>query len=353
MRIAVIASVAHAAPPRGYGPWELIAWLLAEGMVARGHDVTLFATADSLTRARLSARVRAGYEEDPRVDARVATTLHVAHAMEHAEAFDIVSNQFDFHALAFSRMVRTPVVTTIHGFASEKIVDVYREYDADSHYVAISEANRHADLTYAATIHHGIPIEQVPFGSGGGGYLAVVGRIHPDKGTREAIDIARGSGLPLVIAGTIHDEDYYRRDVEPHIDGRTIRYLGNLDAVERDHVVADAVALVHPVGFDEPFGLAVVESLAVGTPVIAFDRGSMPELIDSGRTGFLVEDVDHAIAAVREVNALDRRTCRREAERRFALQRMIDDYERLFHAIVSGDASPATAHPATTTGSRR
>ncbi len=305
--------MAHAAPPRAYGPWELIAWLLAEGLVSRGHDVTLFATADSVTQARLSARVAAGYEESPLIDAQVATTVHVAHAMECADDFDIVSNHFDFHALAFARLTSTPIVTTIHGFANNAIVDVYREFAAASHFVAISDANRHVDLSYAATIHHGIPVDHMPMGSGEGGYLVAVGRIHPDKGTAVAIDIARGSGLPLFIAGTIHDEAYYRDLVAPHIDGDAVRYVGNLDAVRRDHLVGGAAALLHPIGFDEPFGLAVVESLAVGTPVIAFDRGSMPELIDPGRTGFLVGSVGQAIDAVVKVRALDRSACRQEA----------------------------------------
>lgn len=353
MRIAVIASVAHACPPRAYGPWELIAWLLAEGLASRGHDVTLFATADSVTQARLSARVAAGYEEYPLIDAQVATTLHVAHAMESADDFDIVSNHFDFHALAFARLTSTPVVTTIHGFANEGIVDVYREYDADSHFVAISDANQHADLSYATTIHHGIPVDRMPIGTGDGGYLVAVGRIHPDKGTREAIDIARGSGLPLFIAGTIHDENYFRNLVAPRIDGETVRYVGNLDAAQRDHLVGRAAALLHPIGFDEPFGLAVIESLAVGTPVIAFDRGSMPELIDPGQTGFLVENVDQAVDAMPKVRALDRGACRQEAQRRFSVDRMVDDYERLFRDINGSRVMPATAHPSRTTGSLR
>ncbi len=349
MRIAVIASVAHACPPRAYGPWELIAWLLAEGLTSRGHDVTLFATANSSTTARLSARVAEGYEESDRIDAQVATTLHVAHAMEQAGEFDVICNQFDFHAIAFARMTATPIVTTIHGFSSEKIVEVYREYDAETHYVSISEANRHPDVTYAATIHHGIPVSEVPVGGGSGGYLVAVGRIHPDKGTHAAIDIARASGLPLFIAGTVHDHDYYRERVAPHVDGVRVHFLGNLDAARRDHLVGGAAALLHPIGFDEPFGLAAVESLAVGTPVIAFDRGSMPELIDPGRTGFLVGDVDQAVDAVREVHALDRRACRHEAERRFSVDRMVDDYERLFQDVIDRSVIRATAHPSRTT----
>lgn len=335
MRIGVLASVAHSVPPRAYGPWETVAALLADGLAARGHDVTLFASGDSRTRAALRSRIPWGYEESEAVDARIATTLHIAFAMEQAAGLDIISNQFDFPPLAYSRMTATPMVTTIHGFSSEDIVEVYREYDADTHYVAISDANRHRDLAYSATIHHGIPVERMPFGDGGGGYLVALGRIHPDKGTREAIDIALGAGLRLIIAGTIHDAEYHQRFVAPRIDGHRVGYVGNLSPRERDLLLAGARAMLHPIGFDEPFGLAVVEALAVGTPVIAFDRGSMPELIAPGRTGYLVGSVAEAIEVVGRTRSLDRRHCRAEAIERFTVDRMLDDYEKLFATITA------------------
>jgi glycosyltransferase involved in cell wall biosynthesis len=330
----VLASIAHSVPPSGYGPWEQVASTLADGLLQRGHDVTLFATADSTTSARLSAVAPAGYEEDPSVDAKVFEALHIASVFERADEFDVISNQFDFLPLAFSRLVTTPVVTTIHGFSSQRIVPVFTAYDDIAHYVAISDADRHPALTYAATIHHGIDIGQFSPGSGGGGYLLFLGRIHPDKGTREAIEVARRSSLPLVIAGVVHDMEYFRDEIEPQIDGDAVRYVGPVGALKRDRLLGGARALLHLINFDEPFGLAVVESLACGTPVIASPRGSMPELLRDGITGYLVDDTDHAVDAVRSLDGIDRAACRADVLARFTADRMVSDYERLLRAVV-------------------
>jgi glycosyltransferase involved in cell wall biosynthesis len=331
----VLASIAHSVPPRSYGPWEQVAFTLTEGLVGRGHDVTLFATADSTTTARLHAEAPAGYEEDPLVDAKAYEALHIAAVFERANEFDIISNQFDFLPLAFSRLVSTPVVTTIHGFSSERILPVYRAYDDIGYYVAISEADKHPDLTYAASIHHGIALNEFTFGTGGGGYLLFLGRIHPDKGTSEAIRVARKAGVPIVVAGVIQDRYYYDTHVAPLIDGTNVTYVGPVGPQERDRLLGEAMALMHLITFDEPFGLSVVESLAAGTPVIARPRGSMTELIRDGVTGYLVDTQDAAVQAVHNVGALDRMACRADAGERFASDRMIDDYEALFRSIVA------------------
>lgn len=336
VKIAVLASIAHSVPPRGYGPWEQVASTLTEGLVARGHEVTLFASADSRTSAHLHAESPAGYEEDPGVDAKVYEGLHDAAVFERAGEFDIISNQFDFLPLTYSRLVRTPVVTTIHGFSSERIVPVYAAYDDIAHYVAISDANRHPALTYDATIYHGIDLIEFTLGTGDGGYLLFLGRIHPDKGTHLAIEVARRAGRRLVIAGVIHDDAYFRDLVEPEVDGDRVRFVGAVGPVERDRLLGGAAALLHLISFSEPFGLAVVEALAAGTPVIATGLGSLPELITDGRTGFLVQGVDEAVDAVGRLAAVDRRACRREAEVRFSAERMVADYERLFQQIVDG-----------------
>ena len=330
----MLASIAHRVPPRSYGPWEQVASTLTEGLVARGHDVTLFATADSSTSARLHSEAPAGYEEDPDVDAKVHEALHIASVFERAGDFDVISNQFDFLPLVFSRLVRTPVVTTVHGFSSERIVPVYRAYDDVAHYVAISDSDRHPSLTYAATIHHGIELERFTPGAGDGGYLLFLGRIHPDKGTADAIGVARRAGLPLVIAGVVHDEDYFAREVAPRVDGTTVSYVGPVGPVERDRLLGGALGLLHLIDFDEPFGLSVVESLACGTPVVATARGSMPELLDEGVTGFLVRDADEAVAAVARLDRVDRARCRRTAEVRFSAGRMVGDYEALFERLL-------------------
>lgn len=334
MRIGVIASIAHRLPPLGYGPWEQIASTLTEGFVARGHDVTLFATADSTTSAHLHPTAAAGYEEDRDVDAKVAEGLHIAAAFERADDFDILANHFDFLPLTYSRLVRTPVVTTIHGFSSERIVPVFRAYADIGHYVAISEADRHPDLPYAATIHHGIDTSTFTFSPAGGDYLLFLGRIHPDKGTDLAIQVARAAGWPLVIAGIVQDQAFFDAAVAPLIDGVDVRYLGSVGPRERDALLGGAAALLHLIRFAEPFGLSVVESLAAGTPVIAMSLGSMPELLVDGVTGYLVTDVPSAVEAVRRLGQIDRAACRTHAVERFGADRMVDDYLDLFSQIV-------------------
>ena len=332
----MLASIAHSVPPRSYGPWEQVAATLTEGLAARGHDVTLFATADSTTSARLVSRAPAGYEESPGLDVKVVESLHIAAAFERAAEFDVISNQFDFLPLTYSRLTPTPVVTTIHGFSSERILPVYQAYDDIARYVAISDANRHPSLTYAATIYHGIDLAAFTPGAGDGGYLLFLGRIHPDKGTAAAIDVARRAGVPLVIAGVVQDQAYFDECVRPHIDRRTVDFVGAVGPSERDRLLGGAMAMLHLIDFEEPFGLSVVESLAAGTPVIATPRGSLPELIRHGVTGFLVEDADAALDAVAALPAIDRTACRIEAEQRFGADRMIDDYERLFASIAQG-----------------
>lgn len=349
LRIGVIASIAHRTPPLGYGPWEQVASTLTEGLVALGHDVTLFATADSVTSARLHAQAPRGYEEDPRIDAKVYEGLHNAAAFERAGEFDVMSNQFDFLPLTYSRLVSTPVVTTIHGFSSEAILPVYRAYDDVGRYVAISGSDRHPDLGYEATIHHGIELDRFTFRPDPEGYLLFLGRIHPDKGTHLAIEVARRVGLPLVIAGIVQDRAYFQDRVEPHLGLPGVSYVGPVGPAERDALLGGAVALVHLIGFAEPFGLSVVEALATGTPVVAFRLGSMPEIIRHGRTGFLVDDVADAVTAVGRLDSLCRRDCRDDVEARFTSTRMVADYADLFARVVAGGAPGRPAVRASTT----
>lgn len=339
LRIGVISSIAHRTPPRSYGPWEQVASTLSDGLVALGHKVTLFATGDSVTSGHLHAEAPHGYEEDDRIDAKAYEALHIAAAFERANDFDLISNQFDFLPLTYSRLVTTPVVTTVHGFSSERILPVYREYDDVAHYVAISDADRHPDLTYAATIHHGIELEPFTFRPDPGDYLLFLGRIHPDKGTHLAIELARRAGVPLLIAGIVQDHAYFRELVEPQIGVGDVRYLGAVGPAERDRLLGGALALVHLIGFAEPFGLSVVEAMATGTPVIAFPLGSMPELVRHGETGFLVGNLDEAVEAVGRVASLRRHDCRADVEARFTASRMVADYAELFTRLVEGGPS--------------
>jgi glycosyltransferase involved in cell wall biosynthesis len=326
MRIAVLAPISWRVPPHHYGPWELFSSLLTEGLVARGHDVTLFATGDSETSATLSSVVAKGWSEDPNLDPKVAECLHISEVFERAGEFDIIHNSFDFLPLTYSGLISTPVITTIHGFSSPQIVPVYEKYNQGTFYVAISEADRHPSLEYLATIHHGIETARFSFNPTAGSYLAFFGRIHRDKGLVAAIDTANETGMPLRIAGIIQDELYFKREIAPRLDGDRVQFIGPVRAEDRSAFLGEATALLHLIDFDEPFGFSVVEAMACGTPVIAFNRGSMSEIVSDGTTGFVVPDVTAACEAVGRLGGLDRQAVRSEAVRRFDSSRMVDEY---------------------------
>jgi glycosyltransferase involved in cell wall biosynthesis len=292
-----------------------------------------------------------GWSEDLTIDPKVAECLHISQAFERASEFDVIHNSFDFLPLTYSALVSTPVVTTIHGFSSPQIVPVYAKYNRSTFYVAISDADRHPALDYAATIHHGIATTDFAFSPGAGSYLAFFGRIHPDKGVVAAIDAAEKTGIPIRLAGIIQDDQYFKREIVPRLDGDRVRFVGSVRAEDRSSFLGGALALLHLIDFDEPFGLSVVEAMACGTPVIAFDRGSMPELIIDGTTGSLVSDVASAAEAITRVGQLDRQTIRDVAVQRFSSDRMIDAYVGVYqHAIAEyqlrsscGSAEAATA----------
>jgi glycosyltransferase involved in cell wall biosynthesis len=332
LKVALLGPVAWRTPPRAYGPWELVVSLLAEGLVARGVDVTLFASLDSVTTATLDGVCARPYNEDPDVDGRVCEAMHIAHCLERSAEFDLVHNHLDWLPLAMSELSRAPMLTTIHGIGDRRILAAYRT--ARSAFVSISDADRVADLDYLATVHHGIDLSQWPFVAEPRDGLVAVGRIHPDKATAQAIEIARRAGRPLTICGPIHDHAYYASQVAPHVDGETVRYLGNIGGPERARVVGEAAALLHPLGFDEPFGLSVVEAMACGTPVVGYRRGALPETVTDGLSGYLVADVDGAVAAVDPAVRLDRAVVAEDARRRFGSERMVADYLRLYHELL-------------------
>ena len=335
MKIAMLAPIAWRTPPRAYGPWELVTSLLTEALVARGVDVTLFATSDSLTAAKLSAIVPAPYNDDPQIDAKVWEFRHLAHCFGQAGAFDIIHNQADFPAHAFAGMVDTPIVTTIHGFSSDRILPMYVPYNERVHYVAISDADRHAKIDYAATIHHGIDVSAFPFDPDGADGLLFFGRIHPDKGAAEAIAAARASGRELDLYGLVQDEAYHHQHVEPACADPAIRFHGPVGGDARLAALGHARALLHLIDFDEPFGLSVIEAMACGTPVIANARGSMPEIIEHGVTGFLVRNQREALSAIERAGDLDRAQIRRTVSDRFSVERMADNYIELYRRILS------------------
>ncbi len=334
MRIAMLAPISWRTPPRHYGPWELVTSLLTEALVARGVDVTLFATLDSITAGKLAGVCPRPYSEDPTIDAKVWELLHVSHVFERASEFDLIHNQADFVPLAFSRLVETPLITTIHGFSSERIVPVFKRYDDRVSYVAISDADRHADLRYAATIHHGISLDEFPFDPVGSEDLLFFGRIHPDKGAAEAIETAARVGRRLVMAGIVQDQHYYERLVAPAVDGTSVVYNGPVGGTERTRMLGAARALLHLINFEEPFGLSVIEAMACGTPVIACNRGSMRELIEHGVTGFLVDTVDDAVDALARIHEIDRGACRAAIAARFTVEHMADRYLSLYRSLL-------------------
>ncbi|MGI6308015.1 MAG: glycosyltransferase family 4 protein [Dethiobacteria bacterium] len=343
MRIAMLGPIAWRTPPRHYGPWERVTSLLTEGLVESGVDVTLFATADSLTKGKLRAVCPRGYEEDRSLDPKVWECLHIAEIFESAVDFDLIHNNFDFLPLSYSGLVNTPVVTTIHGFSSPRILPVYRKYNERTFYVSISDADRSPELNYIATVYHGIDLENFTFRPEPGEYLLFFGRIHHDKGAREAIEIARRTNMKLILAGIIQDNTYYEQEVKPFLDGKKITYIGSVGPEERNKILGEAYALLHPINFNEPFGLSVVESMACGTPVIAFPRGSMPEIIEDGVNGLLVSDLDEASSAVKKINLLDRQQCRQIVEKRFSKERMVQDYLNVYRRILElSDKSSAT-----------
>jgi glycosyltransferase involved in cell wall biosynthesis len=340
LRIAMLAPIAWRTPPAHYGPWEQIASTLTEGLVARGAEVTLFATADSLTSARLDAVSPHGYAEDPAMDGRVWEALHVSHVLARAAQFDVVHSHLDWLPLAFAEHWPTPLVTTVHGFSGPGILPAYRR--ADSALVAISDADRSPELPYAATIGHGLDLERFPPGAGGDDLL-VFSRIHPDKGVADAIEIARRCGRRLLIAGIIHDEAYFRERIEPHIDGDRVVLLGPVSGTDRAAVLGSAAALLHPIHFDEPFGLSVIEAMACGTPVVAYARGALPEVVDDGVTGCLVppsDGIGGAAAATDRAVALDRSIVRARAHDRFGADRMVDAYLAVYRDVIAAQSLP-------------
>ena len=334
MKVAVLAPVCWRTPPRHYGPWEQVASNIAEGLVQRGIDVTLFATGDSITKGNLEYICKRPYEEDKTLDAKVWECLHIGHMMEQADRFDIIHNNYDFLPLTYSRLINTPMVTTIHGFSSAKIIPVFKEYNDTGYYVSISHADRSPELEYIATIYNGINVEEFTLNEQRGDYLLYFGRIHHDKGTFEAIQVAKKASKRLIISGIIQDKNYFAEKVEPFINDDDIVFVGSSGPQKRDKLLGGAYALLHPINFAEPFGLSVAESMLCGTPVIAFNKGSMPELIVDGKTGFLVKNIAEAAAALDDVKKIDRSYCRKWGEGNFSREKMVEDYLKVYEKIL-------------------
>jgi glycosyltransferase involved in cell wall biosynthesis len=309
-------------------------------LVARGYDVTLFATADSITSARLEAVAPRPYSEDTNLDPKVWEFLHISHAMESASQYDLIHNSYDFMPLTYARLINTPIITTVHGFSLDQFRLVYRKY-RHTHFVSISDADRDPYLPYVATVYNGIRLEEFTFNPSPEDYLVFVGRIHPDKGVHLAIDVARRTGRPLIIAGIIQDDDYFQQRVKPQLDGN-IEFVGPVGPPERDGLLRSAWASLHLTTIPERFGLAMAESMATGTPVIGIDLGSVREVVAHGVTGYVVPDVEEAVGAVDRIPEIDRRACRRRVEERFSVDAMVEGYLRAYRAILGDVVKPSS-----------
>lgn len=342
MRLAVLGSIAWPSPPAGYGPWEQIAYDIASGMLRRGHDVTLFATGNSRFEGKLASVVPVGLNEDPALDGRVATALHVGECFRRAHEFDLIHNNFDWPPLTYALGTHAPpLVTTIHGFSSPQILGAYYAAAWRSFYCSISDSDRDPGLEYAATTYNGVAPAAFPFSATPGEYLVFLGRFHPEKGTHRAIAVAKRAGVRLKIAAIPQDDAYFRECVEPEIDGDRIVFLGAVEREARNELLAGALALVHLTTRPERFGMTLIEAMACGTPVLGARMGSIPEIVLDGVTGLLCDSDDDAVAKVPELASLDRHACRRRVEDEFTVERMVDRYEAVYETALALGLPPA------------
>ena len=338
MRIGLLAPLHEAVPPRRYGGTERVLSWLTEELVRRGHTVTLFATGDSQTSARLVPVTPVALRP---VGAKEVIGPHIYEIgllRDRLEEFDLVHSHIDFLALPFRRPADPPLVTTLHGRLD--LPEHFPIFDAfrSEAFVSISDAQRLPvpNLNWTATVHHGLPLADYPVGAGAGDYVLFVGRLSPEKRPHAAIDIARKLGIRLVIAAKVDPVDrlYFEEAILPRLAGRGVEYVGETDLAETVRLLGDARAMLFPIDWPEPFGLVMIESMACGTPVVTRRCGSTQEIVDHGRTGFVCEDDDDVAVALRRLERIDRAACRERVETRFSVERMTDDYEAVYRRLV-------------------
>jgi len=332
MRIAQVAPLWERVPPPGYGGIELVVGLLTDELVRRGHEVSLFASGDSITLAKLESVYPRAFRLEPSISEYGAyEALQLSRVYKQADNFDVIHSHVGYSSLFHASFVETPTVHTLHGAFNSDTKKVFAEA-SEQPYVSISDAQREPlkELNYAATVYNGIDTESHRFFAQPDStpYLAFLGRISPEKGTHIAIEIAQKSGVPLKIAGKVDrvDVDYYESQIKPHIDGKHIEYLGEANHFEKNQLLGGAIAMLFPITWREPFGLVMTESMAAGTPVIAKPLGSVPEVIADGKTGFLCDSVDDFVNAIQRLGEIDRRVCRAHVEDNFSIKSMVDGY---------------------------
>lgn len=340
MKIAVLSPLIERVPPFGYGGTEKIVSLVTDGLVARGHDVTLYASGDSKTKAKLVSGSKKALRQDKMVQSQQSflTNMVSEFFQKDAKKFDIIWNNTDFNAIVFGPYVKTPIVTTLHGVMVSERIDIYKKYNKNHWFVSISESQRKLarDLNYIATIYHGLDLKKIKPCYRPLSYLVWVGRISAVKGTRQAIDIAREAGRKLIMIGKVDkaDEDYFEEQIKSEIDGMEVQYLGEVNERDKFEIIRNACGLINPIQWEEPFGLVPIEAMASGTPVIATPRGSMPEIISDGVTGILAKSREDLVLAAEKISELDRRLVRKGAEKRFGFERMVDEYEAVFKKVL-------------------
>jgi len=354
LRIAMVAPLHESVPPRLYGGTERVVSFLTEELVALGMDVTLFATGDSVTNARLHAVAPRGLRLDATYHDRIAHHFVMIHdVMESADDFDVVHFHIDYLHYPASRAVGMNQLTTLHGrLDMPELVPLYRRFD-DMPLVSISDAQR-KPLPFAnwiATVHHGLPPDLFRFSAEPAGYLAFLGRISPEKRPDRAIRIARAAGIPLKIAAKVDDADkaYFEEVVKPLIESGTgVEFIGEIGDAEKNRFLGGAAALLCPIDWPEPFGLVMIEAMACGTPVIAWQCGSVPEIVREGVNGYAVTSEEAAVKALGAIERFDRAACRRDFEARFTAQRMARDYLHVYRKTLEGAGmtSPTGVRPA-------
>lgn len=350
MRIAQVTPLWERVPPPAYGGIELVVSLLTDELVRRGHEVTLFATGDSITLAKLDSIHPRAIRLDPTVkEYQVYETLLLNHVYQQAEEFDIIHSHMGYAALPFAHRSKTPTIHTLHGRFTSDTEKIYSAARTQA-YVSISDSQREPlpDLNYLATVYNGIDVDSYKFYAQPEEppYLAFLGRLSPEKGPHHAIEIAKRTGWRLKMAGKVDivDREFYETKLKPQIDGEQIQYLGEANHVQKNALMGGAVATLFPITWREPFGLVMVESMASGTPVIAMNLGSAPEVIADGKTGFLCETVEECIAALGRIEQIDRATCRQHVIKHFSVQRMTDGYEAVYREIL-GDRGFSQSSP--------
>lgn len=341
MKIAQIAPLWERVPPPAYGGTELVVALLTEELIRRGHEVTLFASGDSITQAKLESIHPCALRLDPSIqEASIYEMLHLSHAYEKADEFDVIHSHMGYAALPYAKMVKTPTVHTLHGIFTPDNEKMF-SYAQKEPYISISNSQQKKELglNYVATVYNGIDFTSHQFHPQPDNppYLAFLGRLSPEKGTHLAIEIAKKSGLPLKMAGKVDvvDVEYFEQKVKPHIDGEQIIYLGEANHTEKNILLGGAVATLFPITWREPFGLVMVESMAAGTPVIATRLGSTPEIIIDGKTGFLCNETSEFISAIEKAAKLDRHVIRNDVTNRFGVKQMVDGYEAVYRQLLA------------------